>query len=648
MATGQVALMRHRTPGTAQRPSRQAVPAFLQKLHEMVNDPNNAELIRWSDAGDSFFVLDHERFAREVLGRWFKHQNFASFVRQLNMYGFHKIPHLQQGVLKSDTDTEHWNFAHANFRRGQPDLLCLIQRKKQPTQPGDDAVMDLREPIAAVPVAPLQNSSQVVDVNSILNGISAIKRHQATISSELNDLKQSNQMLWQDAMDARQKHQKQQDTINRIVKFLAGVFGNRASPHKDDVVGSNSSRAVVPRRQPRFLIEDGIGKVTTESERAASETSFDRLEDLSGQGYPIIETPGSIPSPSTTDSDAVRGSYYHPLPQTQHQPTEPSSSTAQPQNPNSTPHTDVADRSVTPSRSSGGLDMDRFLNQLTPSQIQQLLSTIPNIDLMASNDQSDHSTLSQITQYTPTSDLFHQFISPTSAPQSTSNGTAPAPAPADGLLSFDSHELGLPNDTLGHVAKQWTATEDIEREVNSVDTDLETFIRGLGIDPDNIDTGSAGSSPSTSSLHLEADDTHRDPHKHPPSMNSDDTQLPAPPTSGTDSLFDFDSFMNSQHFMNTFGAHAESGDGSFSADDTFKDLQQGSVSPEIYTRPPPPHYQQGAPIPGIRITAAASKRKSDASELHIPISTDSSTDGVTNQSVPASTPSKPTKRRRNK
>jgi heat shock transcription factor, other eukaryote len=39
------------------------------------------------------------------------------------MYGFHKI-HLQQGVLKSDTETEFWNFAHANFHRGQPELLC--------------------------------------------------------------------------------------------------------------------------------------------------------------------------------------------------------------------------------------------------------------------------------------------------------------------------------------------------------------------------------------------------------------------------------------------------------------------------------------------------------------------------------------------
>ncbi|EDR10420.1 uncharacterized protein LACBIDRAFT_147701, partial [Laccaria bicolor S238N-H82] len=181
------------------------VPAFLQKLYEMVNEPKNAELICWSVAGDTFFVLDHERFAHEVLGRWFKHRNFSSFVRQLNMYGFHKIPHLQQGVLKSDDDKEHWNFVHPNFRRDQPDLLCLIQRKKQMPQPGDEGVLD---------------------IHSIVNGIAAIKRHQTTISAELNELKRSNQLLWQDAMAARSKHQKQHDTINRIVKFLAGIFGN--------------------------------------------------------------------------------------------------------------------------------------------------------------------------------------------------------------------------------------------------------------------------------------------------------------------------------------------------------------------------------------------------------------------------------------
>lgn len=206
------------------------------------------------------------------------------------MYGFHKIPHLQQGVLKSDTETEFWNFAHANFHRGQPDLLCLIQRKKQP-QNGEEGAVDLRDAPGGVALLGAPNagagvpaqtpptlnatlsSGQILDVHSIVNGIAAIKRHQTTISAELNELKRSNQLLWQESMNARAKHQKQQDIINRIVKFLAGVFGNNTagpgagnsstgSPgtpggsHVDDGVGDALGMAPGTRRKMRLMIED--------------------------------------------------------------------------------------------------------------------------------------------------------------------------------------------------------------------------------------------------------------------------------------------------------------------------------------------------------------------------------------------------------
>lgn len=201
-------------------------------------------------------------------------------MRQLNMYGFHKIPHLQQGVLKSDTDTEFWNFAHANFHRGQPDLLCLIQRKKQAAQQGDESAIEPRDATNGVgliggPNTPTGNTAgstaalsngQVLDVQSIISGINAIKRHQTTISAELNELKRSNQLLWQDALATRTRHQKQQDMINRIVKFLAGVFGNHAATavpdgtpsvnggqgNQDGVDGASSG----PTRRVRLMIED--------------------------------------------------------------------------------------------------------------------------------------------------------------------------------------------------------------------------------------------------------------------------------------------------------------------------------------------------------------------------------------------------------
>jgi hypothetical protein len=179
------------------------------------------------------------------------------------MYGFRKIPHLQQGVLRSETETEFWNFEHPSFRRGQPDLLCLIQRKKQATERGED-VLELRDaphvPVAA-PAAGTLSAGQILDINSIVNGIAAIKRHQTTISAELNTLKDSNQHLWQEAIAARERHQKHQDTINRILKFLAGVFGHSSAGgaqvhHDKEDIPRDESRAVVTRKSSRLLITD--------------------------------------------------------------------------------------------------------------------------------------------------------------------------------------------------------------------------------------------------------------------------------------------------------------------------------------------------------------------------------------------------------
>jgi hypothetical protein len=171
------------------------------------------------------------------------------------MYGFHKIPSLQQGVLRSDSDTEIWNFEHPHFRQGQPDLLCLISRKKQASQqpqPMEDITTDTQ-----APSSPVTTNGQVLDLNAIVSGIHAIKRHQQTISADLNDLKSSNQALWQEAIAARDRHNKQQDMINRILKFLASGFGRHEGQedkdhHRRD--GVSPSPPLVSRHGGRLMI----------------------------------------------------------------------------------------------------------------------------------------------------------------------------------------------------------------------------------------------------------------------------------------------------------------------------------------------------------------------------------------------------------
>lgn len=61
-------------------------PPFLTKTFEMVDDLSTDGIVSWSRGGHSFVVWDPHAFSATVLPRYFKHNNFSSFVRQLNTY----------------------------------------------------------------------------------------------------------------------------------------------------------------------------------------------------------------------------------------------------------------------------------------------------------------------------------------------------------------------------------------------------------------------------------------------------------------------------------------------------------------------------------------------------------------------------------
>ncbi|GAA5869340.1 hypothetical protein JCM3774_004210 [Rhodotorula dairenensis] len=232
----------------ATRPNRatqRSVPAFLNKLYSMVADQSTDDLIRWSQDGDSFFVPSADRFGKELLPRFFKHSNFGSFVRQLNMYGFHKVPHLQQGVLKRDQSDEAdvLEFSNPHFMRGQPDLLCMIKRQKAGKgetaaaaavaaaglggTPGSGLALDGSGRSSSTTAGGPNAAAASLNIATLLSDLAAIRKHQTAISADLKDLQARNHALWQEALQSREKHKKQEETINKILRFLAGVFGGQ-------------------------------------------------------------------------------------------------------------------------------------------------------------------------------------------------------------------------------------------------------------------------------------------------------------------------------------------------------------------------------------------------------------------------------------
>ncbi|KAJ3462545.1 hypothetical protein MRS44_007331 [Fusarium solani] len=101
--------------------------AFIHKLYNMLEDPNIQHLISWSASAESFVMSPSADFSK-VLSQYFKHTNISSFVRQLNMYGFHK----ERDVFHTgNPDTTLWEFKHGNgnFKRG--DLVGLREIKRR-------------------------------------------------------------------------------------------------------------------------------------------------------------------------------------------------------------------------------------------------------------------------------------------------------------------------------------------------------------------------------------------------------------------------------------------------------------------------------------------------------------------------------------
>uniref|UniRef100_A0A2C9W4M2 HSF-type DNA-binding domain-containing protein n=1 Tax=Manihot esculenta TaxID=3983 RepID=A0A2C9W4M2_MANES len=58
----------------------------LHETYEMVEDPSTDSVVSWSRAHNSFIVWDSHKFSTTLLPKYFKHNNFSSFIRQLNTY----------------------------------------------------------------------------------------------------------------------------------------------------------------------------------------------------------------------------------------------------------------------------------------------------------------------------------------------------------------------------------------------------------------------------------------------------------------------------------------------------------------------------------------------------------------------------------
>ncbi|KAI8889762.1 hypothetical protein K501DRAFT_237959, partial [Backusella circina FSU 941] len=204
--------------------------AFVNKLYKMLEDPQTIDLISWSSSGDLFSVSNPTAFSKSILPQYFKHNNWQSFVRQLNMYGFHKVNDLIHSNLTNESQT--WEFKHPNFRKGAVGDLQHIKRKNAKTQQQllfqqqklkDQQQQQQQQQLQEeeFPLTPLQDVLSDDDKQN-----TTLIDHIIKIEDQLVGVSKTCELLFNEVVNLRMIVSKQHDAMQDLVDIVSATRPN--------------------------------------------------------------------------------------------------------------------------------------------------------------------------------------------------------------------------------------------------------------------------------------------------------------------------------------------------------------------------------------------------------------------------------------
>ncbi|KAG4172948.1 hypothetical protein ERO13_A11G031700v2 [Gossypium hirsutum] len=249
--------------------SANAPPPFLSKTYDMVDDPATDAVVSWSSANNSFIVWNPPEFARDVLPKYFKHNNFSSFVRQLNTYGFRK-----------------------------KDLLLNISRRKPAQGHGHQQTQQAHG----------QSSSggACVEVGEfgLEEEVEALKRDKNVLMQELVRLRQQQQSTDNQMQTmARQLHGMEQWQL-QMMSFLAKAVQSPGFLAQFMQQKNESNRHITEANKKRRLKQDGI---VDNEHSAASDGQIVKYQPLTNDAKAMLRQ--IVKGDTSTRLDSINN--YH-------------------------------------------------------------------------------------------------------------------------------------------------------------------------------------------------------------------------------------------------------------------------------------------------------------------------------------------------
>ncbi|XP_042492935.1 heat stress transcription factor B-3-like [Macadamia integrifolia] len=213
---------------------RSSPPPFLSKTYMLIEDSSTDDIISWNTDGTSFIVWKPAEFSSDLLPTLFKHSNFASFVRQLNTYGFRKVT------------TNRWEFCNDKFRKDSKDLLCEIRRRKAWTSKGHVT--------AQAQTAPLESDEEQGSTSSLSSGYNSL-------CNENKRLKIENGALSSELVSMKKKCQELLD----LVAVFTGPKIEKEEDKRPKLFGVRLEVPIVEGKRKRVQINEGLQILLSQS-----------------------------------------------------------------------------------------------------------------------------------------------------------------------------------------------------------------------------------------------------------------------------------------------------------------------------------------------------------------------------------------------
>ncbi|KAL0467759.1 transcription factor prr1 [Neurospora intermedia] len=262
---------------------------FVRKLYKMLEDPTYNSVVRWSADGDSFVVLENEKFTKTILPKHFKHSNFASFVRQLNKYDFHKVRHNEESG-EAPYGRDAWEFRHPEFRADRKDNLDNIRRKapapRKPAQAEDT----------------FGASQQIVVLSESLT---ATQHQIQALQEQYFELAQTNKVLVNEVISLQKMVRAQSQVSNELITHLSNIEDRRRNSRHSAHSSHSSHSGPTFHAGSLGLLPDGADEPAAELRRAReilNGVSPDSQADRELERLSVAYHQNGSPSESATSS----------------------------------------------------------------------------------------------------------------------------------------------------------------------------------------------------------------------------------------------------------------------------------------------------------------------------------------------------------